>query len=82
MKLVIDTNILLGNVTTVPTSVYAAKMPIADELMRDIDPDDAPFVALSLASSCPIWTQDKALLSAPEIPTTSTQDVARALGEA
>lgn len=39
-------------------------MPAAEYLVRDVDPDDAPFVALSIATACPIWTQDKALLNA------------------
>lgn len=74
--------LLLGNVRTVPLTEYASHMRSAEDLVRDVDPDDAPFVALSLASACPIWTQDKALLDAKDIRTVSTQEVVRLLGEA
>lgn len=88
MRLVLDTiggtrqaarltlQLLLENVTTIPSSEYRKKMGVAEELTRAVDPDDAPFVALALASSCPLWTQDKALTNAPGIPTITTAEIA------
>jgi predicted nucleic acid-binding protein len=72
--------LLLGHVTTAPHEDYGGEMRRAEEILRDIDPDDAPFAALALAAELPLWTQDNALLACADLPTITMHDLARRLG--
>lgn len=72
--------LLLGHMATVPHEDYRGEMRRADEILRDIDPDDAAFAALALATGLPLWTQDKALLNCTELDTITTHQLARRLG--
>ncbi len=71
---------LLSNVQTVPREDYAQEMRRADEALKDLDPDDAPFLALALSTGEPLWTQDKVLLAGRQVPTVSTPELAKRLG--
>lgn len=44
-----------------PASSYHHRRTDAERLITDRDPDDWPTVALALATSLPIWSQDKDL---------------------
>ena len=72
--------LLLGHVETVPHEDYSHEIQRADEILRDVDPDDAPFAARAFATSLPIWTQDNALQNCKGISTISTMDLAKRLG--
>ena len=37
---------------------YQDKIPIAEEVMKEIDITDSPFLALALALNCLIWSND------------------------
>lgn len=51
-------------------------MAKADEIMKDIDPDDAPFIACALAAKADaIWTHDKHFHEQGLIPVISTKDL-------
>lgn len=39
--------------------VYAEKLLMAEDEMRNIDISDSPFLALSLTLNYPIWSNDK-----------------------
>lgn len=75
-------DLLLSGVETVPQEDYTDQMARADAVLEDLDPDDAPFLALTLATGDPIWTQDKALRESEDVPTVSTQELAQRLGYA
>ena len=62
-------------VREVPFMVYAEYIHKASEITPD--PDDVDFVALALKYGCKIWTLDKALLAAEQVPTVSTLELAK-----
>ena len=41
---------------------YKGRLPRALEIVRDVDPADAPFVALAMHLGVPLWTGDKRLI--------------------
>ena len=43
---------LAGYFTVVPADLVAARLPEAEEVMADIDPRDAPYLAAALATPC------------------------------
>ncbi|HET7324201.1 MAG TPA: PIN domain-containing protein [Halococcus sp.] len=47
-------DLLLGEITTIPSAAFSASLPTAREEMADIDPDDAPFLALAIHLNCPL----------------------------
>ncbi len=56
--------IVLSRITTMPHAVLPATIwERAFHLVKDIDEDDAQFVALALHLNCPLWTGDKKLLT-------------------
>lgn len=38
--------------------VYKDKIPLAEEVMKEIDITDSPFLALALVLNCSIWSND------------------------
>lgn len=60
----LDASLLLAALSVMPVDwqhpdVYEAHRQEAERRMRGRDPDDWPTVALALARSVPIWSQDK-----------------------
>lgn len=56
-------DILFSRITIYPRDEYADCYPLAMEIMKDIDPDDAPFLALAMkAKVYGIWSEDKGFL--------------------
>ncbi|MCX9075324.1 MAG: PIN domain-containing protein, partial [Candidatus Methanoperedens sp.] len=37
---------------------YDKKMTVAEDILKDIDITDSPFLALALALNCSIWSND------------------------
>ena len=64
---------LLERIAIVPKELYVDVLNRAMEITPD--PKDTEFVALSIKLNCPLWTLDKALLEAPEIPTITTKEI-------
>lgn len=56
-------------------SVYSAHYNQAVETIGDIDPDDAPFVALTYALNLPLWTNDKDLITHEQVFTITTKEL-------
>lgn len=48
--------VLLEKLTIVPKSLYE------DNIAKEFDEKDTPFIALAIKLKVPIWTQDKALI--------------------
>lgn len=53
-------DILFSRITVYPQDEYADYYPLAKEIMKDIDPDDAPFLALAMKAKVDgIWSEDR-----------------------
>jgi Predicted nucleotide-binding protein len=66
---------LLESVTTVPRPLYKDQLSRACEVMAEIDPKDAPFLALALHLECPIWSDDAHLKRQSLIPCYTTVEM-------
>jgi predicted nucleic acid-binding protein len=64
-----------------PLTVYEPRREEAERRMAGRDPDDWPTVALALARSLPIWSQDKDM-EAAGVPVYTTGDLLDALSTA
>ena len=47
----------------------------ATEILKDIDPADAPFLALAMALNCPIWSNDGDLKRQGAVEVYTTQEI-------
>jgi predicted nucleic acid-binding protein len=55
-------DLILSRIEMISHDKYMDFYPNAETLMKDIDPDDSAFIAVSLALECDgIWSNDKAL---------------------
>lgn len=50
--------LLQKHIRFVPKAKYNEKMALAEDILRDIDITDSPFLALALALNCSIWSND------------------------
>jgi putative PIN family toxin of toxin-antitoxin system len=56
-------DVLFSRIAIYPFDEYSDCYPSAQEIMKDIDPDDAPFLALALKTKVDgIWSEDKGFL--------------------
>lgn len=54
---------LFSYITVIPNlAIESGSFMRAHSLCRDIDPEDIPFVALSIELAVPLWTNDKKLI--------------------
>ena len=68
-------------VHTVPLEEYKSHLAEAMEVMAAIDSDDAPFLAVALATGAEaIWTQDKHFLEQNLVRVISTREMMEMLG--
>ena len=54
--------ILPRRITTIPTKEYKKELLEAVKLVKKVDPDDWPFIALAIHLKTPLWTGDKKIL--------------------
>jgi predicted nucleic acid-binding protein len=67
---------VLTNVTTTPEKEFVKHIPKAWDIMKDIDPDDFPFLALALSfENEGIWTNDKHFLKQKLVKVWRTKDL-------
>jgi predicted nucleic acid-binding protein len=52
------TDVIFMKINVVPLDVFEPCKEKAIEIMRDIDIDDSPFLALAMALNCSIWSND------------------------
>ncbi len=50
--------LLQKHIHLVPKEKYNEKMALAEDILKDIDVTDSPFLALALDLNCPIWSND------------------------
>ena len=54
---------------------YNEKMAIAEDILRNIDITDSPFLALALALNCSIWSNDGHFKQQDEVVVYTTKDL-------
>lgn len=59
--------------------LISLKMDEAREIMSNIDPDDAPFIAAALSSGADIWSDDKHFLRQDRVKIWTTVDLMKIL---
>lgn len=50
--------VLQKHIRLVPKEKYNENMALAEDILKDIDITDSPFLALALALNCKIWSND------------------------
>lgn len=50
--------LLPKHIRLVSKEKYNEKMALAEDILKDIDVTDSPFLALALALNCKIWSND------------------------
>jgi predicted nucleic acid-binding protein len=50
--------LLQKHIRLVPKEKYNEKMALAEDILKDIDVTDSPFLALAMALNCPVWSND------------------------
>jgi predicted nucleic acid-binding protein len=69
-------DILFSNIKIYPKEEYIECYPEAKKIMSEIDPDDAPFLALALKAQVDgIWSEDKGFLKQDRIRIYTTKDL-------
>lgn len=66
---------MLHKVRIVPKEQTASYVREAEELVVDIDPDDAPFLACALAYDAMLWSDDKALKKQGQVEVINTEEM-------
>ncbi len=74
MRYVMD--MLFSRITVYPKEEYADCYMQAKEIMKDIDPDDAPFLALAMKTKVDgIWSEDKGFLQQNHVKIYTTKEL-------
>ena len=68
-------DLVLDEITTVPSDAFDDSLPAAMEAMTDVDPDDAPFFALALHLGCALWSDDGDLREQDLAPVVTTTEL-------
>jgi predicted nucleic acid-binding protein len=64
--------LIFSEIKIIPAKYYASRINDAYEAVKEIDEKDAPFLALSMALNCPLWSDDKSLKSQNKVRVIST----------
>lgn len=74
MRYVMD--MLFSRITVYPKGEYADCYMQAKEIMKNIDPDDAPFLALAMKNKVDgIWSEDKGFLQQNHVKIYTTKEL-------
>ncbi len=69
-------DMLFSRITIYPKEEYADCYMQAKEIMKDIDPDDAPFLALAMKTRVDgIWSEDKGFQKQNRVKVYSTKEL-------
>ncbi len=72
--------LLQKHIRLVPKSKYNEKMALAEDVLRDIDITDSPFLALALALNCRIWSNDGHFKQQDRIEVCTTKELIKSIG--
>jgi predicted nucleic acid-binding protein len=69
--------LLQKHINLVTKDKYNEKMVTAEDILRNIDITDSPFLALALALSCSIWSNDGHFKQQDKVVVYTTKDMAK-----
>ncbi len=69
--------LLQKHIHLVTKDKYNEKMAAAEDILRNIDITDSPFLALALALSCSIWSNDGHFKQQDKVVVYTTKDMAK-----
>ena len=73
---------LIENIQVVPVEEFVKHLGKARKILKDIDPDDAPFIALAMAiENDGLWSRDKKLLKQNKVKIWTTSELKDKLDE-
>lgn len=67
--------LVFSEVKIIPANYYSRHMRDAFAAVRNIDEKDSPFIALSMALNCPLWSDDKKLRAQGRVEIISTHEL-------
>lgn len=74
-------DILFSNITIYPKEEYADCYSKAKKIMNEIDPDDAPFLALAMKTQADgIWSEDKGFQRQNQVRVYTTKELLELIG--
>jgi predicted nucleic acid-binding protein len=73
------TEFVFGKVCFIPMAELSPFKDDAVEIMREIDIDDSPFIALAMLLNCPIWSNDAHFNRQSVIKSYTTKEIIKLL---
>jgi len=70
---------IFNKITFIQFLEYKSMIKGAEEIMKNIDVDDSPYVALALKLNAPIWSNDFLLKKQNKVKILSTEDIIKLL---
>ena len=68
-------DLIFAKINVVDREILEPFRKRADEILKDIDPNDAPFLALAMALNCPLWSNDRDLKKQRVVKVYTTQEI-------
>lgn len=71
--------LLQKHIRLVPKAKYNEKMALAEDILKDIDITDSPFLALALALNCSIWSNDGHFKQQDKVEVHTTKELTKTI---
>jgi len=71
--------LLQKHIQLVPKEKYNEKMALAEDILKDIDVTDSPFLALAMALNCKIWSNDKHFKQQDKVGACTTKELTKTI---
>ncbi len=72
--------LLQKHIRLVPKAKYNEKMALAEDILKDIDSTDSPFLALALALDYPVWSNDRHFKQQNKVEVYTTDELIKTIG--
>ncbi len=66
--------LLQRHVYLISDEKYHENLPLAEKVMKNVDLNDSPFLALAMKLNCPIWSNDRHMKQQREVKTYTTEE--------
>ncbi len=72
--------LLQKHIRLVPKEKYNENMALAEDILKDIDTTDSPFLALAMALNCKIWSNDGHFKQQDRVEVHTTKELIKTIG--